>query len=308
VRHVIASVYRPGMIEAAEAHDREAILTLIADQQADPARRITAVGVERAEVQAELDGFSPPWTSTAQILRSTDGSVVGACAIEWDEEVGRAWIVGPWVAVADEAWAAPARSLVDAVLALPPPTIARVDLAGEREHHGLATLAAELGWEASEANHILVIDGEVFAAWPVAPAGPSAVRPAAVADVGWIAPLHGAEFPGTYASADRLVADAVAGVRTTFVAEIDGRPVGYASGTVHEDGEGYLDYVAVDPAARRAGVGDSLLRAVVPQLLAASSKGQVALTVQDGRLGARALYERLGFRSDGVIVGYRTPA
>lgn len=295
------------MIDVPVPAEREAILALIADQQADPARRITAVGIDRSDVEAELEGFSPPWTATVRVLRAADGAVVGVCAIEWEEELGRAWIVGPWVAAADEAWGPPARALVDAVLAQAPPSIVRVDLAGERDHRGLAVLASELGWEASEANHILVVDAATASSW-LPSSTELAIRPAAVGDATAIERLHRAEFPDTYASADRLVVDAVVGERTTLVAERDGSIAGYASGTVHEDGEGYLDYLAVDPGARRGGVGEALLLAIVPALLGASPKGQVALTVQGGRAGARALYERLGFRSDGVIVGYRTPA
>ncbi len=41
-------------------------------------------------------------------------------------------------------------------------------------------------------------------------------------------------------------------------------------------------------------------------LLERASANRVALTVQDHRAAARALYDRLGFRPDGVMVAYRS--
>jgi ribosomal protein S18 acetylase RimI-like enzyme len=72
------------------------------------------------------------------------------------------------------------------------------------------------------------------------------------------------------------------------------------------DGEGYLDFLAVHPAARGAGLGRRLVVAIGRQLIDRSPLGRMALTVQDHRAPARALYERLGFRSDGALVAYRS--
>ena len=72
------------------------------------------------------------------------------------------------------------------------------------------------------------------------------LRPAVAEDAPAIAPLHEAEFPDAYASAAQLVD----GSRTALVAEAaGGRVVGYAAGEVHGDGEGFVDFVAVDPSA-----------------------------------------------------------
>lgn len=38
-----------------------------------------------------------------------------------------------------------------------------------------------------------------------------------------------------------------------------GGVVGYIPGSVHDDGEGFIDYVVVDPATRGAGVGGQLV-------------------------------------------------
>jgi ribosomal protein S18 acetylase RimI-like enzyme len=307
------------MVSVPDRDELDEVVAFIAAQQARPERRIPYVGDEAAGIAAELEGLAPPWATTVRVVR--DGArLTGAVVAEWDEQLGRAWIVGPWVAdpavddddpaddPADdsgaEAWRATADALVDAALAQLPATVTRPEMAGEAVHRRLATLAAARGWTASEANHVLVADAATVAAWPPAPE--AGLRRATADDVAAIAVLHDAEFPDTYASAATLVEGQLDGSRAVVVAD-DGRGgvAGYAAGEVHDDGEGFVDYVVVDPAARRSGMGRLLVVAVTRRLLERSSLGRVALTVQDHRAPARALYGRLGFRSEGSIVAYR---
>jgi ribosomal protein S18 acetylase RimI-like enzyme len=296
------------MVSVPDEDELDEVVAFIAAQQARPERRITYVGDEATGIAAELDGLEPPWATTVRVVRD-GGRITGAVAAEWDEELGRAWIQGPWVDDDDaEAWRATADALVDAALAQLPATVTRPELAGELVHERLAALAAARGWTASEANHILVADAAVVAAWPdVDPPG-EGLREATAGDVAAIAVLHDAEFPDTYASAAMLVEGQLDGSRVVLVADAAGGGpgiAGYAAGEVHDDGEGFVDYLVVDPAARGRGVGRQLVVAVAHRLLPRSSRGRVALTVQDHRTPARALYERLGFRSEGSIVAYR---
>jgi GNAT superfamily N-acetyltransferase len=306
-----AAPYARPMVSAPDRDELDEIVTFIAAQQARPERRITYLGDEAAGIAAELEGLAPPWATTARVVR--DGArITGVVVAEWDEELGRAWIVGPWAADGDsdgatdgaEAWRASADALVDAALAQLPATVTRPEMAGEAVHERLAALAAARGWTASEVNHILVADAATVAAWPPAPQ--AGLREATAGDVAAIAVFHDVEFPDTYASAAKLVEGQLDGSRVVLVADGGGHGVaGYAAGEVHDDGEGFVDYLVVDPAARRTGVGRQLVMAVTRRLLERSSLGRVALTVQDHRAPARALYGRLGFRSEGSIVAYR---
>lgn len=99
---------------------------------------------------------------------------------------------------------------------------------------------------------------------------------------------------------------AVNGEYVVLAAVQDGAIVGYASGQVQPDGEGYVDFVAVAPAARGTGAGRRLVVALVRRILEAWSTDRVGLTVQDHRAPARYLYESLGFRLDASFRGYRT--
>jgi hypothetical protein len=182
----------------------ETAVAFIAAQQAHPDRRVSYLGTDAAGIVAERDGLKPPWPTTARVLR--DGTrITGAVITEWDDDLGRAWIVGPWVLGVGDAWMAAAVALLDAALAELPPTLTRYEMSGDIANHRLADLAASQGWTASEPNHVLLADASVVAAWPGGDLQPAALRTAARDDVGTIAALHDAEFPDTYASATRLV-------------------------------------------------------------------------------------------------------
>lgn len=292
---------------AAADGDADGIVAFIAAEQAHPQRRIIYVGVETAGIQAELEALAPPWLSTVRVTR--DGAeITGVVLVEVDEELGRAWIIGPWARGDGDEWMHTAGGLLDAALAQLPPAVTGHEMCGDSDHRLLATLAELRGWRPSEANHILVVDPSVVGGWPAGDDGlPARHRPAAAGDVDAIAVLHDAEFPDTYATAQGLLDDQAKGARVVLVVDDDaGRVVGYAAGEIHSDGEGFIDFLGVAPAARGAGLGRHLAMAITRALLERSPLDRVALTVQDHRAPARALYERLGFRSEGTLVAYRS--
>lgn len=94
--------------------------------------------------------------------------------------------------------------------------------------------------------------------------------------------------------------------RCLFVAEVEGRVVGFAVGKVAgvgPEGLAELESVVVEKGARRVGVGRELCEAVVGW-----SRGQgaasVELEVRVGSGGAIALYAGLGFVEQGRRLGY----
>jgi ribosomal protein S18 acetylase RimI-like enzyme len=288
-------------------HELDDIVAFIAAQQAHPDRSIGYLGTDVAGIVAELDGLEPSWVSSARVLR--EGTrITGVVTTDWDDDLGRAWIYGPWVADDGDAWIAASVTLVDAALLQLPPSVSRYEMCGDIANQRLADLAGLRGWAATEPNHVLLADVGVVAHWPAGEGGQTAaLRAPAPDDIEAIAALHNVEFPDTFASAAQLVEAQLDGSRVVLVADdAHGGVAGYAAGEVHDDGEGFLDYVAVDPAARGTGIGRQLVVAVTRQLLERSTLGRVGLTVQDHRTPARTLYERLGFRPDGTIVAYRS--
>lgn len=95
-------------------------------------------------------------------------------------------------------------------------------------------------------------------------------------------------------------------LRMAVVAELDGRIAGFAAATLLLDGvenRCELDTMAVDPAARRRGLGQALLEAV---LAWAAERGarRVGLEVRASNAAALGLYRRMGFAEEGRRVGY----
>ena len=296
--------YRPSMPTTAAADDLPEVLALIVAQQRRPEANVAYLGSDPGGVAAELHGLQPPWTTTLRIVREGD-RIVGAVAVEWDEEVGRSWVMGPWVDLDGGRWLPAAEELLDAALAQVPPAITRHELSGDTANRNLAELSAVRGWWATEVNHALAVDEATVAGWVRVDGG--ALRPARTEDVEGIRALHDQEFPGTYATADQIVAGQQDGSRVTVVAEDGaGGVAAYASGHLQDDGEACLDFLAVHPDRQGAGLGCEAIVAVTHALLPRSPLRRLSLTVQDHRAPARRLYERLGFRHRASIVGYRS--
>ncbi len=293
---------------SAASSDLAAVIELILEQQANADRNVPSLGVDSAGVAAELEALEPPWFETLRIVCREDGTVTGAVLVDWSIEARRAWINGPWIRADDEVWPVIGAALATAATAQLPSVIERSTLSAGVEHRCMAQLAVRLGWSATEVNHVLVTDAETINAWPK-PKDGERLRSMTLNDVTALGPLHAVEFPATYYSAAELAARVARGDQIVLIAERDGGGIdGYVAGQIQPDGDGYIDFLAVAPSARRSGVGKRLLVMLCRQLVARSTSQRVCLTVQDGRAPARRLYESLGFGYDISIVGFESPA
>jgi ribosomal protein S18 acetylase RimI-like enzyme len=288
-------------ITGVDPDELDEVLDLIAAEQAHTDRGTTMLGETRDGIEAELGDVEPDWTASVRVARE-GGRMVGAVVGDWDPDVGRAWILGPWVPGGDGEWRRWARPLVDSVLAQLPAGIEDWELAADVSHDKMAALGADLGLSAGEVNHVYTVDAAAVDAWPDPVLE---VRSAAAADVELIRPLHDQEFPASYATVDQLLPDPPDGRYQVVVAMEGPVLLGYAAGRVQADGEGYLDFLAVADAARGRGTGKALMSAICRPVIAASTTGTLHLTVQDHRTPARRLYESLGFTRSLSIVGYR---
>lgn len=280
--------------------DEDAALTLIVAQQSDPTRACPYVGTDRDGILAELDALEVPWRDNA-LVAEQDGRLIGVTVTDYDDELGRSWIHGPWV---DGDWLATARPLLEAAIEATPDEVTQHEISSDPAHLEMAELAAERGWRRSVVNLIYVLAEADAEDWP---APDQRVRLPEPSDQAAVEPLHDREFPNTYAPMGRLLADAADGTAIVRVIEDEGTVRGYAAGQVQGDGSGYLDFIAVDPEARGRGLGAGLLIAIGRAIIDASGKRDVNLTVQEHRSGAIALYERLGYRREGALVGYSSP-
>lgn len=222
--------------------------------------------------------------------RDTVGALVGVIGAEFDAGSGRAWLRGPFVAGRRPFAPLAARLLQALAAALPAGIVQHDAFAGAGCAEALAFYRAQ-GFEADAG------DDELFAASPLRSAAvprlllrapTSQSRPAMSA-------LHDSEFPRAYLPAARLFARQPAD-RVTRVALLDGTAVGYIH--AHFDAqwqEGYVDFIAVGPAARGRGIGRVLLAAADRWARERHRARGLTLTVRADRMQARALYLSMGF-------------
>ncbi|MDI3331730.1 MAG: N-acetyltransferase [Micrococcus sp.] len=279
--------------------DRAAALDFIVSCQQDPALGTAFLGEDPAGVEAELEGLGQPWLQTLRAV-AVDGRLRAAVAVDWDEEPSMAWLHGPWGA--PEAVRDHGVDLVMAAVAQVPRSVRRYELCGHVANAAMAGLADRLGFTATETSLAMVIDAGQAARWPLPePSHAMTVRPAVPADRPGLARLHEPEFGEAYATVDQLLTRH----RTVVAQGPHDRLLGYASGRIQDDGTAYVDFTAVDPSARRRGVGRHVVTALVRLLLAEGSPEQVHLTVRESRTAAQRLYLSLGLRQDAALRGYR---
>ena len=83
----------------------------------------------------------------------------------------------------------------------------------------------------------------------------------------------------------------------------DDKVVGYIS-LLNVVGEGQILNVAVREAYRRRGIAQTLVSEAMRQASAGFSDTEFTLEVRKSNMGARALYEKLGFICEGIRPGY----
>jgi ribosomal-protein-alanine N-acetyltransferase len=130
-----------------------------------------------------------------------------------------------------------------------------------------------------------------------APEGVS-VRRFAVSDLEWVMEVEGRSFTSPWSAASFTI-ETSRPSSVSLVAELDGKPVGYAIFTRYAD-SWHLMTVAVDPGVRRRGIARTLIQAG----LSAVGSGPVTLEVRPSNAAAISLYSDLGFIEWGTRPGY----
>ncbi len=108
-------------------------------------------------------------------------------------------------------------------------------------------------------------------------------------------------YPDWRASQARGVAQVCRSATETWVADDDGRPVGFVAVVHHDETydepcSGEIEMIAVDPDHQRRGVGDELIAHAVDGMRRAGLRLAVVATGGDpGHAPARAAYEKSGF-------------
>jgi GNAT superfamily N-acetyltransferase len=108
-------------------------------------------------------------------------------------------------------------------------------------------------------------------------------------------------YPDWRAMQARSVEQVCRSATETWVADVDGRPVGFAAVVHHDETydepcSGEIEMVAVDPDHQRRGIADGLVAHALDTMRKAGLRLAVVATGGDpGHAPARAAYEKAGF-------------
>jgi ribosomal-protein-alanine N-acetyltransferase len=215
-----------------------------------------------------------------------------------DVDMGRVWWFGPFIEGEEDAgeWVVKADALYGAASSMLPDGVDQEEIAVDARFDLLLDWAPTLGFGRDPGSAVLTLDHAI---------DPStlATRQIVPSDSATVGALHDQLFPGTHTTGDALVVGRD-DTHVGLVAESDGAVVGYIAVERQPDGDGYIDYLGVEPAHRRRGAGEQLVRAGVTALAELDCR-RVSLTVREDNAGARALYRGLGFVEERVLVPLR---
>ena len=277
---------------AAEAQI-EALSELAAVCQSDPQRHIAYVGVSATVIAAEI-GDVDNWTDRTWTAWSGD-RVVGWLLGETDPDLGRVWWWGPFVEHGS-AWDQAADLLYHAAasgLAYP-----QEEVVSDSRSTILAAFAERHGFHREEGSALLSLR-DVSARRE----RHHVIRPMEESDREPVGIIHDELFPGTHTTGDRLVSLAD-GRRAILVARTERGIAGYVATELQHDQSLYIDFLGVDPSARRRGLGSALVTAAIQEGLSRGATW-VHLSVRESNDPARALYRSLGFVEDRVLHPHR---
>lgn len=286
------------IVRPVRASEVERVSALLAEQQADPTRHICYLGMDAEVIAADLADLDP--AGLAGVLVAVDGDdLVGALGVERDSDPPRVWWQGPFVA-APAAWDAVAEALLDAGAALLPASVTQQELGPDDRNTRVGALARRRGFRAEEASVVLQrrLDGVDLLA---APAGIT-VAPLDDGNRAAVAALHDVLFAGAHLPGSRVDEG---DDRFVLVASAGSEVVGYVAAEREVGGDGYVDFLGVDEAARGAGTGGVLVDLACRELRDRYGCVVVNLTVRESNAPARRLYRRLGFVEERLIRPWR---
>ena len=224
--------------------------------------------------------------------------LVGVMGVDFDKEIGRAWLYGP-IVIADD-WAAAADALYAAVCPVLPVAVCEHEMFVDAENINCHAFAERHAFTNQGEMAIYFITPERLAALPEQTAEEWDGR---FADP--LVALHDRLFPRSNYTLNYMLAERDKGATLLILTDGD-TPAGYFFGRAEpESGEAYVDLVGVDPACHGRGLGRRLMLAGLSRLRAMPNLHQVNLTVEAGNLPAMRLYESLGFARERGMVAFR---
>lgn len=267
----------------ADSSEHDVISRFVASAQSDPERHIAYVGDEPDTILLEF-ARAENWADRLAVAVD-HASITGVLLADVDPDMRRVWWVGPWAGDIDTMTA-----LMNAVTGVLGDAFDTEELAPDGRNTAVASFGRACGF--SEGTGSLVLYRRLTSTLQRDTTTVMAAHQAAQ-----VATLHDRLFPGTHARGTTVVADPDTTVRCAIR---DGSLAGYLAYQIQLDGTGYIDYLGVEPDARRRGIARALI-ADACAAMAAARVPEVHLTVRLDADGARELYRSVGFTETRVI-------
>ncbi|NNE10781.1 MAG: GNAT family N-acetyltransferase [Ilumatobacter sp.] len=276
--------------------DLPALARVAEPLQRRPDRHVVYLADQADAIVAELEESTH---HVASLVATIDGGqIAGWLIADVDEEMGRVWWLGPFVAA--EEWEPTATELLRRCRDLLPPGVDQEEMAVDDRFVSCGPWADRMGFDTGAiGSWVLSLAGDVEVG-----ASELQVRAARAPDSdSALVELHERLFPNTHTTGRQLIESSDES-HIRLVTEEDGRLAGYIAVERQATGEGYVDYLGVAEPFRRRGLGRELVRAGVAAVRELGA-ADVHLTVREDSEGARVLYESLGFVAERLIRPYR---
>lgn len=254
-------------------------------------------GKGETEIRETLAEFTRPLEESF-LLAWQGEELVSVFGVEYDPEIGRAWLYGPQVASDD--WHAIADEHYAAIQSLLPESIHEQELFFDSNNKRGQEFAARHGFSEYSSDAVLFLERDALKPVPTAP-----VQVCDYAEFFFPAfeALHLAIFPRTYYTARQIVEKLDDKHRLLLAIEA-GNVLGYHF-CKRESQSGYIDFIGADPSARGKGLGAALLQAGIAWMFEPAQISMIELTVNANNQAAMRLYQKFGFATKHILCGYR---
>lgn len=279
-------------IRQAKKNEFEAISTLIASQNKHSETHCihSDTGEDAQSILGELIRLDADG-EICFVMASAYGQLTGLMGCELDEELGRGWLRGPFIADDRKDWTVSADQLFDELLELLPVSIRQLDT-----YLNIENLRGNDFYLGRDFKRLRLV--HVYECLP--PQKASALvdpcEPLLPGEAQEFVEMHDSIFPGTYATGQRILGK-IDDRHQVFVYRNGNEIMGYLYTVIDEDtADGSIEFIGVREDARGKGIGRQLLQTALHWLFEIKLVPKVMLVVNDDLSNARTLYESVGFR------------
>lgn len=282
----------------AEVSEFEAVAKFVAQKNNVPEHHVGYTGLQEEVVLNDLKQLEPSPEGHV-FLALVGAEVSGALGLEYDKELGRAWLWGPWVDD-EEHWAEVASRLVAHASAKSPPEIQDYELWCDMKNQRLQDFALSTGFSKYKIADVLNFPRAALSGIDPAPSG-SLTKAMEASFV----ELHDTLFPGTYFNGRQLIERQ--NEENKLIVQGEGETCfGYAFVRVDKEVDtADIDFVGVADDHRGKGLGKQLLWSGIDWIFGFPGIDEVALIVEDGNDLALNLYVKSGFVHERRTIAFR---